>query len=92
MLLCLRSEHDESVRNKIVDTICDIAIGSMERGRPWPELQSAAFECSQSPAHPLRQSAFKIFANVPQLILDQEISVAVNVLERGLQDPESVEV
>lgn len=33
LLLCLREETDESVRRKVVDTVTDIAMGSMERGR-----------------------------------------------------------
>jgi hypothetical protein len=48
LLRCLREESVDSVRKKVADTITDLALGSMERGRPWPELQSTTFECTQS--------------------------------------------
>jgi hypothetical protein len=33
LLHCLKEESDESVRKKVVDTITDVALGSLERGR-----------------------------------------------------------
>jgi len=45
---------------------------------------------SQDPKH--RESAFRIFASVPQLILDQKTEEVAGVMERGLKDPQSVDV
>lgn len=92
LLRCLRDEANESVRKKVADSITDLAIGSMERGRPWPELQSTTFECTQSPTIGHRESAFRILASVPHLVLDQDVTVVLRVLQGGLKDPQSVEV
>ncbi len=92
LLRCLRQEQNDSVRKKVADTITDLAIGSMERGRPWPELQSTVFECTQSPTIGHRESAFRILASVPNLILDQNVSDVLRVLEGGLKDAQSIDV
>jgi importin-5 len=92
LLRCLREESVDSVRKKVADTITDLALGSMERGRPWPELQSTTFECTQSPTIGHRESAFRILASVPHLVLDQDVSVVLRVLQGGLKDMHSVDV
>ena len=92
LLRCLREESVDSVRKKVADTITDLALGSMERGRPWPELQSTTFECTQSPTIGHRESAFRILASVPHLVLDQDVSVVLRVLQGGLKDMHSSDV
>ncbi|KDQ15158.1 hypothetical protein BOTBODRAFT_158816 [Botryobasidium botryosum FD-172 SS1] len=92
LLMCLSEETDEGVRKKVVDTITDIALGSMERGRPWPALQTVALECTQSAIPGHRECAFRIFAAVPIILLDHETRFACEVLERGLKDAQSFEV
>ncbi|KAF8333461.1 armadillo-type protein [Cantharellus anzutake] len=92
LLRCLRQEQNDSVRKKVADTITDLAIGSMERGRPWPELQSTVFDCTQSHTIGHRESAYRILASVPNLILDQDVNVVLQVLEGGLKDTQSIDV
>jgi len=92
ILSCLQNETDEGVRRKVADTICDLAKGSLERGRPWEALQVQSFTATRSPHAGHREVAFRIFTYVPQLALGQEMNAVIDVFERGLQDPESLQV
>lgn len=92
LLRCLHDEAVDGVRKKVADTITDLAIGSMERGRPWPELQTATFEGTQSSTIGHREVAFRILANVPHLVLDTDTSIVLRVMQGGLKDAQSVEV
>lgn len=40
----------------------------------------------------LRETAFRVFTGSPNLIMDLQPETVVAVLEKGLQDPHSVEV
>ncbi|KAG8908141.1 hypothetical protein FRB99_000169 [Tulasnella sp. 403] len=84
LLDCIANETVSSCRNKIIDTVTVIAEGSLDRQRPWPELQTFAAQYALSIDLPQREAAFRIFASVPRLILDQRVDDVVGVLERGL--------
>lgn len=58
----------------------------------WDTLLKALFECSQSPNAALRESAFRIFASVPELIAGQHTDVLKNVFLTSLTDAESQDV
>jgi hypothetical protein len=64
----------------------------MERGRPWPDLQTSTFEGSQSSNASQREIAFRILTSVPNLLLDQDAVIVQRVMQGGLKDAESVEV
>jgi hypothetical protein len=55
----------------------------------WDTLLKALFECSQSPNAALRESAFRIFASVPELIAGQHTDALKNVFLTSLTDAES---
>lgn len=55
----------------------------------WETLLKALFECSQSPNAAHRESAFRIFASVPELIAGQPTDAVKNVFMSSLTDPES---
>lgn len=55
----------------------------------WDTLLKALFECSQSPNAAHRESAFRIFASVPELIAGQPTDAVKNVFMSSLTDPES---
>lgn len=40
----------------------------------------------------LRESAYRIFAGCPNLVMDLQIDAVLGVFQRGLQDPEDIEV
>ncbi|KAI0061801.1 ARM repeat-containing protein [Artomyces pyxidatus] len=92
LLHCLSHEASEAVRRKAVDTICDLANHAMGRGRPWHALQAQAFAMTQSPEPGARESAFRVFAGCPNLVMDLQTDAVLNVLQKGLQDPQSVDV
>ena len=92
LLHSLSHETFSVVRRKTVDTICDLANNSMNRGRPWHSLQAQAFSMTQSTDMHDRESAFRVFAGCPNLIVDLQIDAILGVLQKGLQDPQSVEV
>ncbi|KAF8584878.1 ARM repeat-containing protein [Ramaria rubella] len=92
LLSALSNEPSQSVRPKLADTITDLAAASFDRGRPWLALQAQSFSATLSADQRQRESAYRIFGNVPALMGDQSVDAVVNVLQRGLQDPESLEV
>ena len=84
-------EPIDSVRRKAVDTICDLANNSMERGRPWHALQAQAFSMCKG-VDTARDSAFRIFAGCPNLVMDLQTDAVLRVLQDGLQDRQSIDV
>lgn len=92
LLHSLAHEPALKVRRNTVETVCDIANQGMARGRPWHALQSQAFTMSQASTIQDRASAFSVFASAPNLVLDLQTDVVLGVLQKGLQDSESVEV
>ncbi|TFK97367.1 armadillo-type protein [Pterulicium gracile] len=92
LLHSLSDEPDPSVRRKSTDTICDLANAAMARGRPWHALQAQAFSMAQAPEAVRRESAFSAFAGCPLLVCDLQTEATLSVFERGLGDPESVDV
>lgn len=99
LLHSLSHEISQDVRKKAVDTITDLANQEMTRGRPWHALQAQAFSMTQVqttdrglPPTALRESAFRVFAGCPNLVLDLQTDAVLGVFQRGLQDTESVQV
>ncbi|TFY78196.1 hypothetical protein EWM64_g5813 [Hericium alpestre] len=92
LLHSLSHEPSQVVRRKAVDTICDLANNSMSRGRPWHALQAQTFGMAQNADPNARESAYRVFAGCPNLVMDLQTDAVLGVLQKGLQDPESVEV
>lgn len=99
LLHSLSHELSQDVRKKGVDTITDLANQEMTRGRPWHALQAQAFSMTQIqtsdrgiPPTALRESAFRVFAGCPNLVMDLQTDTVLGVFQRGLQDTESVQV
>lgn len=55
----------------------------------WDNLLKALFDCTQSPNAAHRESAFRIFATVPDLIAGQHTDALKNVFMTSLTDSES---
>jgi len=89
LLVALANESDQSTRHKISDTIAEVARSDLSEGNKWDTLLKALFECSQSPNAALRESAFRIFASVPELIAGQHTDALKNVFLTSLTDAES---
>lgn len=71
----------------------------MMRGRPWHTLQAQAFSMAQAQGEvggvsgaSSRESAYRIFAGCPNLVMDLQTDAVLAVFQRGLQDGYSVEV
>ena len=99
ILHSLSHEPAPQVRRKTVDTVCDIANQGMMRGRPWHALQAQVFSMGQVQGDVsgvggagLRESAYRVFAGCPNLVMDLQTDTVLTVFERGLQDGYSVEV
>jgi importin-5 len=99
LLHSLSHEPAPQVRRKTVDTVCDIANQGMIRGRPWHALQAQAFTMTQAHGDGsgtgglgLRESAYRVFAGCPNLVMDLQTDAVLTVFQRGLQDGYSVEV
>lgn len=92
LLYSLLHEPSTAVRRKSVDTITDLANNSMSRGRPWHALQAQTFSMAQGEDVNNREAAFRVFAGSPNLIMDLQTESVLAVLQKGLQDPQSIEV
>ncbi|KAI0821251.1 ARM repeat-containing protein [Irpex lacteus] len=92
LLRSLLHETSAVVKRRAVDTVADLANNSMSRGRPWHALQQQAFSMAQSEDATNRESAYRVFAGSPNLIIDLQPQTVLAILEKGLQDPHSVEV
>ena len=93
LLHSLSHEPSTLVRKKSVDTICDLANQGMARGRPWHALQAQTFSMTQATeAVGLRESAYRVFAGCPNLVMDLQTDAVLGVFQRGLQDGYSIEV
>ncbi|KAF4565293.1 hypothetical protein EYR36_001863 [Pleurotus pulmonarius] len=105
LLHSLAHEPSPSVRPKSVDTVCDLANQSMNRGRPWHALQAQIFSMAQQgesgdailmpgavKPELLRESAYRVFTGCPNLVMDLQTDAVLSIFQRGLQDPYSVEV
>ncbi|KDR69484.1 hypothetical protein GALMADRAFT_128597 [Galerina marginata CBS 339.88] len=107
LLFSLSHETAPGVRRKAVDTVCDVANQGMARGRPWHALQAQTFSMTHSQGQGqggaggaasavsgvgLRESAYRVFAGCPNLVMDLQIDAVLGVFQRGLQDQESIEV
>ncbi|KAI8992324.1 armadillo-type protein [Pilobolus umbonatus] len=91
LLTALANETDVGARHKVADTIAEIARSDLSEGETgkWPSLLTALFECSQSPNAAHRESAFRIFATVPELIAGQHTDTLKGVFLASLTDAES---
>lgn len=97
LLRCVSHEPVSHVRRKAVDTITQLANHGMARGRPWHALQAQAFTMTQldGPDHTnadMRESAYRIFAGCPNLVMDLQTDAVLGVFQKGLQDPWSIDV
>jgi hypothetical protein len=107
LLHSLGHESSALVRRKTVDTVCDLAGEGMRRGRPWHALQALAFDMTQAgqpgaassaletqgvAPEGLRESAYRVFAGCPNLVMDLQTDAVLGVFQRGLQDSESIDV
>jgi importin-5 len=92
LLHAVAHESTGVVRRKAVDTVIDVANKTAERGRPWHALQVQAFAMVQSEDPGARESAFSVFAGCPVLILDLQTETILQLLQKGLQDPSSLDV
>lgn len=52
----------------------------------WPEILPALFQCTKSPSPEHRESAFRIFTSVPNLISGQHADILKSVFAESLRD------
>ncbi|ORX52437.1 ARM repeat-containing protein, partial [Hesseltinella vesiculosa] len=92
LLVALANESDQGTRHKVADTIAEVAKSDMGDDGNWETLPKALFECTQSPNAAHRESAFRIFASVPEIIADQHVDTLRGIFLASLTDAQSQEV
>lgn len=92
LLHSLLHEPSAVVKRRATDAISELANSSMSRGRPWHALQQQAFSMAQSEVASARESSYRVFSGSPNLIMDLQPESVLAVLQKGLQDPHSIEV
>ncbi|PVU97624.1 hypothetical protein BB561_000436 [Smittium simulii] len=85
LLTSLEKEADNSVRIKVCDSISEIANSEDE----WPELLQALLVCSSVSSPPLRESAYRIFAGYPQILMDQDSTSVKTAFINAFQDEDN---
>ncbi|RMD40209.1 hypothetical protein DV735_g4926, partial [Chaetothyriales sp. CBS 134920] len=86
LLESLSSEQINHVRNKISDSIAELARQYTDSGEVWAELLGALFTFSQSPDASMRECAFRIFAATPGIIERQHEGAVLEVFAKGFKD------
>ena len=82
-----------NVRHASVEAIAALANYSMQKDRPWNELQEQAFNMTQNPNTALRESAFRLLAGTRMFgIGGRQTDIVLKVLKGGLEDSESIDV
>ena len=64
----------------------------MERSRPWHALQAQAFAMCKGANPTACDSAFRIFAGCPNLVMDLQTDAVLRVLQDGLQGQQSIDM
>ncbi|KAF9365094.1 hypothetical protein BGX34_011434 [Mortierella sp. NVP85] len=83
----LSHETHQSVRNKVCDTIAEMARACIGNdGQAWPEILPVLFECAKSTSSDMRESAYRIFATVPSLIANQPVEFMKESFAGSLKD------
>jgi importin-5 len=86
-------EPSVNVRHASVEAITALANDSMQKDRPWNELQEQAFNMTQNPNAALRESAFRLLAGTRMFGLGvRQTDIVLKVLKGGLEDRESIDV
>ncbi|WBW75062.1 karyopherin/importin beta family nuclear import signal receptor Sal3 [Schizosaccharomyces osmophilus] len=86
LLTCFVQEAVPTVRNKLCDTIAEIARSVFDCQSQWPELTTTIFGTVNSPEESFRDSVYRTIAALPLLLSGQEAAVAP-LFSAGLGDP-----
>ncbi|KAG0747446.1 hypothetical protein G6F57_000579 [Rhizopus arrhizus] len=92
LLSALANETDQGARHKVSDAIAEIARFDLGKGETWDALLKALFDCTQSPHAAYRESAFRIFATIPDLIANQHADALQQVFLSSLTDVDNQSV
>ncbi|KAK3832761.1 MAG: importin subunit beta-3 [Linnemannia gamsii] len=86
-LAALTQESDRSVRNRVCDTISELAHSTRTKLHPWPEVYPAVYNCTQSTTRAdLREAGYRIMNSSPSLLSGQSAEAATALFNLGLQD------
>ncbi|KAI8903813.1 armadillo-type protein [Gorgonomyces haynaldii] len=88
LLKSLSTEPESSVRNKVCDTVAQIAEHLLLRGSSWDELVTATLSFASSPNAVLRKTAFLVVSGVPSLYVRHNPATLASLFNSGAQDPE----
>ncbi|KAJ3273865.1 Importin-5 [Terramyces sp. JEL0728] len=86
LLQSLSNEQDVSVRNKVADTVSQIALFLVNNKVGWPELFQVCAEFISSPNALFRKSAFMIFSGCPKVLIKQDQNSVKSIFMAGVQD------
>ncbi|GMM33500.1 Pse1 protein [Saccharomycopsis crataegensis] len=80
-------EQTKSVRHKLADAIAEVARTSISPPGTWDNLVPTMFEATGSPEPGFRESAFRVFAAQPALVV-QHLEQALPTFLSGFVDPD----
>ncbi|KAI8056197.1 importin beta-3 subunit [Syncephalis plumigaleata] len=86
LLLSLKDEATGPVLHKLSDTIAELYKNVVNRGQPWPALETLLFELCNAPVADRRDCAFRIFASIPAILEGQPPENVLNAFLGRLCD------
>jgi hypothetical protein len=95
LIEALRTEPVPTVRKKLCDCIAEVGRTLIQRAIPWPALGAAVAQCVHANEPDFRESAFRILAIVPKLLMHEDVvdmAIVTKTFENSLSDNEVLHV
>lgn len=80
------NDQPKDARHKISDAISQVVRPDAKEKNEWPELLSVLFQASKNDNENIRESAFRIFASVPDLVGESLLANIIPVFAGGFED------
>lgn len=86
LLTSFKEESKDPVRHKVADAIAEVGRYTVDAKDTWQEMLAVLFQASNSQEEGQRESAYRIFSAVPEIIGSQHGDVVRNVFKQGFED------
>jgi len=86
LLTSFKEESEDPVRHKVADAIAEVGRYTVDAKDTWQEMLAVLFQASNSQEEGQRESAYRIFSAVPEIIGSQHGDVVRNVFKQGFED------
>lgn len=94
LLLSVNNEKNDILRRRMCDVASEVARNQLDEdgNNSWPEFLNFLFQCANSPSNDMKDSALRMFTNVPGVFGNQQSNYLVvikQMLQQSLNVPDS---